>query len=218
MLKQKLDPKVNILVTLGATEAVCSSLTAHTRPGDEWILIEPSYSMYRPMIQMVGGIARFTSLKLLKTHGKVTGDDWILDRKELESLFNDKTKGIMFNNPVNPAGKVYTYEELQFIANLVIKYNAMVISDDAHEWVTHKPHISIASLPGMYERTISIGTASKTFGVSGWRVGWAMGSENILNHVKTVHRFAADSAPAPTQVYVETLIYIFFFMKVLLKI
>lgn len=146
-----------------------------------------------------------------------------MDRDELASLFNERTKGILLNNPLNPVGKVYTLEELQFIADLAKKYDTLVVSDEAHEWVTHKPHVRIGmyikkisrvkkkkkkfmprvfsgSLPGMFERTITIGSATKTFSVSGWRLGWAYGPVDIMNNIKTVHRGSVYYTPTPQQV------------------
>ncbi|XP_058796469.1 kynurenine aminotransferase-like [Phymastichus coffea] len=199
LVGQPLNPAENVLVTIGATEAMHSAIVGHTFADDEWILIEPAYSMYLPMIRMAGGVPRFTALKLNATGAPASGDDWKLDQEELQSLFNERTKGIILNNPVNPVGKVYTAEELEFIAELARERDVLVISDEAHEWITHKPHRRIASLPGMYERTITVGSASKSFSLAGWRIGWAYGHRDVLNHVKTVHMNSVDCAPAPQQ-------------------
>ncbi|XP_058796470.1 kynurenine aminotransferase-like [Phymastichus coffea] len=202
LVGRRLEPEDHVVVTQGATEAVYAAFTGHTSPGDEWIVIEPAYLMYVPMIKISKGVPRYTSLKLMKANGTINGDDWVLNKAEMESLFNEKTKGILLNNPLNPIGKVYKREELEFIAGLAIKYNAIVICDEAHEWITHKPHVRIASLPGMFERTITIGTSSKTFSVAGFRIGWAYGHANVLNHLKTAHEVAVYSSPAPQQVAV----------------
>ncbi|XP_058796471.1 kynurenine aminotransferase-like [Phymastichus coffea] len=199
LIGRELDAQENVVITAGATEAVNSAFSGHTSPGDEWVVIEPAYTMYLPMIKMARGVPRFTSLKLRKHRGRIDGEDWVLDKAEMESLFSEKTKGILLNNPLNPIGKVYTREELEFIGSLAVKYNTIVVCDEAHEWVTHKPHIRIASLPGMFERTITVGSSSKSFSVSGWRIGWAYGPKEILNHVKTVHANTLDSAPTPQQ-------------------
>ncbi|XP_031789466.1 kynurenine--oxoglutarate transaminase 1-like isoform X2 [Nasonia vitripennis] len=194
-----LVPGKNVFATIGATGAVYDAFQGHTSPGDEWIVIQPAYTMYLPMIQLARGVPRFTNLKLAKKSGQITGEDWVIDREQMESLFNNKTKGILLNNPLNPLGKVYTLDELEFIAGLAKKYNTLVISDEAHEWIAHKPHIRIASLPGMWERTITIGSSSKSFSVAGFRVGWAYGPANILNHLKTIHKKTSETAPTPQQ-------------------
>ncbi|NP_001155156.1 aminotransferase-like venom protein 2 isoform X1 [Nasonia vitripennis] len=200
LVGQHLVPGENVFATIGATGAVYDAFQGHTSPGDEWIVIQPAYTMYLPMIKMARGVPRFTNLKLQANKSdEITGQDWLIDREQMESLFTNKTKGILLNNPLNPLGKIYTLEELEFIAGLAKKYDTLVISDEAHEWIAHKPHIRIASLPGMWERTVTIGSSSKSFSAAGFRVGWAYGPANILNHLKTVHERTADNAPTPIQ-------------------
>ncbi|XP_058796468.1 kynurenine aminotransferase-like [Phymastichus coffea] len=200
LIGQDLDPEANTLITLGATEAIYAAFFGHTSSGDEWIVIEPAYSIYLPIIKMCRGVAKVTSLKLGKHKGEVHGNDWVLDKRELASLFNARTKGILVNNPLNPVGKVYTREELQFIADLAVKYDALVITDEAHEWVAYKPHVRIGSLPGMFDRTITIGSATKSFSVSGWRIGWAYGPKDLINNLKTVHRGSVYYTPTLQQI------------------
>ncbi|XP_058796461.1 kynurenine aminotransferase-like [Phymastichus coffea] len=199
LIGQELKGEDNVLITVGATEALRIAIFSHTVPGDEWIVIEPTYIKYIPDIKMAWGVPRLSPLKLVTTHGTISGDDWVIDKEQLESLFNKKTKGIMLNNPLNPLGKVYKLEELEFIAHLAKKYDTIVISDEAHEWMTFKPHIRMASLPGMFERTITIGSASKSFSVSGFRVGWAYGHPNILNHLKVAHLPNVACSPSHSQ-------------------
>ncbi|OXU31066.1 hypothetical protein TSAR_001923 [Trichomalopsis sarcophagae] len=199
LLGREVIAEEEMIATVGATGGVFDAIQGHTSPGDEWIIIQPAYTMYVPMIKMAHGVPRYTNLVLRKRSGKISSQDWVLDREQMESLFNNKTKGIILNNPLNPLGKVYTLEELEFIAGLAKKYDTLVVSDEAHEFITHKPHIRIASLPGMWERTIAIGSSSKSFNVAGFRVGWAYGSANILNNLKAVHARAADCAPFPQQ-------------------
>ncbi|XP_024942705.1 kynurenine--oxoglutarate transaminase 3 isoform X2 [Cephus cinctus] len=201
LLQRDLDPNNEILVTAGAYEALYATLQGHTSPGDEWIIIEPFFDCYAPMVNTAGGIPRFIALKPTKTTGKVTSADWVFDRKEMESLFNEKTKGIIINTPHNPVGKVFTEDELQFIADLAKKWNVLVVSDEVYEWIVYEPyrHIRIATLPGMYERTITIGSAGKTFSVTGWKTGWAYGPENLLYNLKVVHQNAVYTCTTPIQ-------------------
>ncbi|XP_031777734.1 kynurenine--oxoglutarate transaminase 3 [Nasonia vitripennis] len=203
VIDRELDWQKNVIVTVGATEAVYDSFHALTRSGDEWIVVEPFFSKYAPTIKLAGGIPRFTSMKLTKTSDEITGADWVLDKKEIRSLFNSKTRGIILNNPNNPTGKILTIEELLFVADLVKKHDAYVIADDAHEWVlfdpVKTPFIRMAQLPGMWERTITIGTASKSFTVSGWRVGWAYAPANLISRLLEIHTKAVQSVPTPQQ-------------------
>ncbi|XP_046740202.1 kynurenine aminotransferase isoform X2 [Diprion similis] len=190
ILNRDLNPNSEILVTSGAYEGLFVAIHGHTRPGDEWIIIEPFFDCYEPMILGAGGTPRFIALKPKKTSGNVSSGDWVLDKEELEGLFNEKTKGIIVNTPHNPTGKVFTREELQVIADLAKKWNAIVISDEVYEWLVYKPneHVRIATLPDMYERTITIGSAGKTFSVTGWKIGWAYGPANLIYNLQIVHQ------------------------------
>ncbi|KOC59587.1 Kynurenine--oxoglutarate transaminase 3 [Habropoda laboriosa] len=192
LLNRNLDANNEVLVTVGAYEALYTAFQGHTNPGDEWIIIEPFFDCYVPMVKCVGGVPRFIALKPRTTKGPLSSADWVFDRQELESLFNKKTKGIIINTPHNPVGKVFTLDELQFIANLAKKWNTLVISDEVYEWLVYEPykHVRIATLPDMYERTITIGSAGKTFSVTGWKLGWAYGPENLLYNLKVVHQNA----------------------------
>ncbi|XP_050457883.1 kynurenine aminotransferase-like [Cataglyphis hispanica] len=201
LIDRDLDPNKEVLVTAGAYEALYATLQGHTNPGDEWIIIEPFFDCYVPMIQSAGGIPRYIALKPKSTSGTVTSGDWVFDRKELESLFNNKTKGIVLNTPHNPIGKVFTLDELQFIANLAKKWNTLVISDEVYEHIVYEPykHIRIATLPDMYERTITIGSAGKTFSVTGWKIGWAYGPASLLYNLQIVHQNSVYTCSTPIQ-------------------
>lgn len=201
LINRTLDPNNEVLVTVGAYEALYTALQGHTNPGDEWIIIEPFYDCYVPMVRIVGGIPRFIPLKPKKTDGPLTSADWTFDKEELKKLFNEKTKGIVINTPNNPIGKVYTLDELQFIADLAKKWNTLVVSDEVYEWIVYEPnkHIRIATLPGMFERTITIGSAGKTFSVTGWKIGWAYGPANLLHNLQIVHQNVVYTCSTPIQ-------------------
>lgn len=201
LLQRDLNPNKEVLVTAGAYEALYATLQGHTKPGDEWIIIEPYFDCYVPMVATAGGVPRFIALKPKSNSKELTSTDWVFDRKEMESLFNEKTKGIIINTPHNPIGKVFSLDELQFIANLAKKWNTLVVSDEVYEWIVYEPykHIRIATLPGMYDRTITIGSAGKTFSVTGWKIGWAYGPANLLYNLQVVHQNTVYTCPTPTQ-------------------
>uniref|UniRef100_A0ABD2WMN4 Aminotransferase class I/classII large domain-containing protein n=1 Tax=Trichogramma kaykai TaxID=54128 RepID=A0ABD2WMN4_9HYME len=201
LLSRKLDPTTEVIVTAGAYEALYAAIQGHTSPGDEWIIIEPFFDCYEPMIRTAGGIPKFIPLKPTKNSGIISSGDWIYDKNEMASLLNEKTKGIILNTPHNPLGKVFTHDELSFIADLAKKWNTLVVSDEVYEWMVYKPHehIRIATLPDMYERTITIGSAGKTFSVTGWKIGWAYGPANLLKNLQVVHQNSLYTCSTPIQ-------------------
>ncbi|XP_011135040.1 kynurenine--oxoglutarate transaminase 3 isoform X2 [Harpegnathos saltator] len=201
VINRDINPNQEVLVTAGAYEALFVTLQGHTNPGDEWIIIEPFFDCYVPMVQTAGGVPRFIALKPKSTTSTISSRDWVFDRKEMESLFNEKTKGIIINTPHNPVGKVFTLEELQFIADLAKKWNTLVVSDEVYEWIVYEPHrhIRIATLPGMFERTITIGSAGKTFSVTGWKIGWAYGPSNLMYNLQVMHQNTVYTCSTPIQ-------------------
>ncbi|KAF5276823.1 hypothetical protein FQA39_LY06375 [Lamprigera yunnana] len=185
-VKQNIDPYQDVVITVGASGALYSAITGHVKLGDEVIIIEPFFTCYKPIIESVGGIIRYIPLRLKSVNDVLRSSDWVLNHAELESLFNTKTKAIIFNNPHNPYGKVFSLDELEEIANLCKKWNVLCIADEVYEWLVYEPrqHIRMASLPGMWERTITIGSAGKVFLVTGWRVGWAMGPSSLIHKLQ----------------------------------
>ncbi len=187
------EPDKNITVCCGATETMMAAFLAVVNPGDEVIVFQPFYENYGPDGLISGATPRFVQLHQ---------PDWAIDRQALTDAFNAKTKAIIINTPGNPTGKVFTRDELEFIAGLCIKHNVLAITDEIYEHIilNDQPHISIASLPGMAERTITISGLSKTFSVTGWRLGYAIAPEHITTGICRVHDFLTVGAPHPLQV------------------
>ena len=186
------DPQTEITVTCGATEAMIATLKALVNPGEEIIIFEPFYENYGPDAILSGALPRYVSLK---------PPEWVYDSKELSRAFNANTKAIIINTPNNPTGKVFSRGELQEIAALCIKWDCIAITDEVYEHILYdgEQHISIASLEGMAERTVTINSISKTYSVTGWRVGWALSPADITNRIRKVHDFLTIGAPTPFQ-------------------
>jgi len=188
----EMDPEKEITVACGATECMIASLMAIVNPGEEVIVFEPFYENYGPDAILCGATPRFVTLH---------EPDWHFDEKELARTFNNKTKAIVINTPNNPTGKVFTQEELQIIANLCQKWGVVAVSDEIYEHILYdgSRHISIASLPGMREQTITINSISKTYSLTGWRVGWAIAPAHLTASIRKVHDFLTVGAAHPLQ-------------------
>jgi aminotransferase len=174
-----------------------STLLAVCNAGDEVIIFEPFYENYGPDSVLSGARPRFVKLH---PPGKAAGE-WTLDEKELRAAFHRDTKAIIVNTPNNPTGKVFTQEELSLIRDLCMEFDVLAITDEIYEHILYDGtrHISLASLDGMRERTVTINGMSKTYSVTGWRVGWAVAPEKITNAIRKVHDFLTVGAPAPLQ-------------------
>jgi aminotransferase len=187
-----MGPEKEITVCCGSTESMIASLMAIVNPGEQVIVFEPFYENYGPDTILCGARPRFITLH---------EPDWHFDERELARTFNNKTKAIIINTPNNPTGKVFSREELQFIANLCLKWGVLAITDEIYEHILYDgaKHISIASLPGMRDRTITINSISKTYSLTGWRVGWAIASAKLTGSIRKVHDFLTVGAAHPLQ-------------------
>jgi N-succinyldiaminopimelate aminotransferase len=183
-----------VLVTAGATEAIAASILALAGPGDEVVLFEPYYDSYAACIALAGARRRTVTLER-------DGDGWGFDRDAMRAALTRQTRVILLNTPHNPTGKVFSADELAFIAELAHEYDLTVVSDEVYEHLTfdgHR-HVPIATLPGMRERTVTISSAGKTFSVTGWKIGWACAPPPLLNAVRTVKQFLTYVSGAPFQ-------------------
>jgi aminotransferase len=186
------DPGNEITVTCGATEAMIATLKAVVNPGDEIIIFEPYYENYGPDAILSGARPRYVRLR---------SPDWHYDSNELADAFNANTKAIIINTPNNPTGKVFSRAELEEIAKLCIQWDCLAITDEIYEHIIYgnQQHVSIAALAGMADRTVTINSLSKTYSVTGWRVGWALARKDITDRIRKVHDFLTVGAPTPFQ-------------------
>jgi aspartate/methionine/tyrosine aminotransferase len=193
----RVDPEREITVCCGSTEAMMSAMMAIINPGDEIVVFEPFYENYGPDAILSGAIPRFVRLRPPASDK----EDWSFDEGELAGAFGPRTKAIIVNTPNNPTGKVFTRAELEFIRDLCVRWNAFCITDEIYEHILYDgaEHISMASLEGMRERTIVINGMSKTYSVTGWRVGWAIAPPEATQSIRKVHDFLTVGAAAPLQ-------------------
>ncbi|KAL8207938.1 hypothetical protein R6Q57_007350 [Mikania cordata] len=186
------DPLTDIAICCGQTEAFAATMFAIINPGDEVILFDPSFETYETCILMAGGVPVYVGLD---------PPCWTLDEVKLLDAFTAKTKAIVLNSPHNPTGKVFNMDELEIIAEYCRTKDCIAITDEVYEHIIYnnEPHISLASLPGMQKRTIITSSLSKTYSVTGWRVGWAIGPSSFASAIRNIHTKVTDSAPAPFQ-------------------
>jgi aminotransferase len=187
------DPDVNVTVCCGATECMMATMLALVDPGDEVIVFQPFYENYGPDALLSGATPVWVPLH--PAH-------WRFDPDDLRRAFNSRTRAIIINTPNNPTGHVFTRDELGLIAELCQKYNAYAFADEIYEYITYTdhPHVSLATLPGMAERTVTISGLSKTFSITGWRLGYCIAPADITNAIRKVHDFLTVGAPHPLQV------------------
>jgi aminotransferase len=186
------DPERQLCVTCGSTEGMIASILGVIDPGDEVVLFEPYYENYGPDAIIAGAVPRYVVLH---------EPDWTFDERDLTAAFTNKTRGFILNSPNNPTGKVFTREELQAIAKLCQKYGVVAFTDEIYEHITYEGavHIPLITLPGMEDRTVTVNALSKTYSVTGWRVGWTIASPQLTDAIRKVHDFLTVGAAAPLQ-------------------
>jgi len=185
-------PDQQVTITCGSTEAMMATMMGIIDPGDEVVIFEPFYENYGPDAILSGATPRYVTLR---------EPDWSFDPDELAAAFNDRTKAIILNTPNNPTGKVFSRNELEAIAALCRKWDVVAISDEIYEHILYDGtrHVPIASLDGMADRTVTINSLSKTYSVTGWRVGWAISPPSLTGAIRKVHDFLTVGAAAPLQ-------------------
>jgi aminotransferase len=186
------DPEREVTVCCGATECMASVMLALVDPGDEVIVFEPFYENYGPDAILCGAVPRFVRLR---------EPDWSFDPAELAAAFNARTRAIVVNTPNNPTGKVFSRAEMEQIAALCRKWDVIAVTDEIYEHILYDgaEHVSMAALEGMRERTVTVSGLSKTWSVTGWRIGWCLAAPDLTNAIRKVHDFLTVGAPAPLQ-------------------
>jgi len=185
------DPYDQVTVTSGCTEALAAACLGLIDPGDEVVLIEPTYDAYRPDVALAGGIPRFVTLR---------APEFRLDADELRAAFSSRTKAIIVNTPHNPTGRVFTIDELESIASLCCEYDVIAVTDEVYDHMVFEgKHVSLATLDGMWERTITLSSLGKTFSLTGWKVGWAVAPSPLTAGVRAAHQFLTFTTASPLQ-------------------
>ena len=189
---REVDPEAEVTVGSGATELILDAMLALVDPDDEVILFEPFYDSYPPDILMAGGLPRFITLE---------PPDWHFDRQALADLFTPRTRLLLINTPHNPTGKMFSREELSFIASLCQRHDVLVLTDEVYEQIRFNgaEHVPIATLPGMWERTLTVNSTGKAFSMTGWKVGYAVGPAELNHAVRATHQFVTFSTSTPFQ-------------------
>ncbi|MGH3343986.1 MAG: pyridoxal phosphate-dependent aminotransferase [Carbonactinosporaceae bacterium] len=189
----KVDPERQLCVTCGSTEGMIAAMVALVDPGDEIIVFEPYYENYGPDAIISGASPRYVALHR---------PDWSIDEAELRAAFSDRTRAVVVNTPHNPTGKVFSRAELELIAELCQRHDALCLSDEIYEHIQYVGpggHVPPATVPGLEDRAVAINSLSKTYAVTGWRVGWVIAPARLSDAIRTVHDFLTVGAPAPLQ-------------------
>ncbi len=189
---QSPNPDTEVTIVSGATEGLFSTIVGLVNPGDEVIIFEPFFDGYVPDVIMAGGVPRYVPLR---------SPDWHFDPDELAATFGPRTRLIIVNCPHNPTGKVYSRAELETIAALCRKWNVIALSDEVYEHITFDgvPHVRLATLPGMAERTVTISSHGKTFSFTGWKIGWCIAPPDLTTAIRRAHQFVAFASVTPMQ-------------------
>lgn len=191
----EIDPATNVTVTSGCTEALAATFLGLVNPGDEVILFEPFYDSYRACVAMAGGVASFVQLRPSTETGTFE-----FDQGDLHAAFTSKTKILLLNTPHNPTGKVFTRDELTLIADLCVEHDVIAVADEVYEYLVYDAeHVRLATLPNMVDRTLTLSSLGKTFSLTGWKIGWAIGSPALTNAVRSAHQFLTYATATPLQ-------------------
>lgn len=187
-----IDPDRHVTITSGCTEAIAASFLGLLEPGDEVILFEPTYDAYPVgVIAFGGGTPRFVTLR---------APDYRFDPRELAGAFTDRTRLVFVNTPHNPTGRVFTVEEMESIARLCVEHDVIAVTDEVYERIVyHGRHLRLATFPGMWERTLTLSSMGKSFSLTGWKTGWAIGPEHLTAGVRAAHQFLTFTTPNPMQ-------------------
>jgi N-succinyldiaminopimelate aminotransferase len=214
---QDINPDTEVTVATGASETLLATTLGLINPGDEVIVFEPFFDIYIPDIEFAGGVVRYVPLRPNPAGHSEPGEahfpaqskeadsvdlvTWYFDPDELAAAFNDRTRAILVNTPHNPTGKVFTRAELQFIADLCLKWNVVAITDEVYEHIvfTGAQHIRLATLPGMAERTVTISSHGKTFSFTGWKIGWAIAPPDLTVGIRRAHQSITFASSTPFQ-------------------
>jgi N-succinyldiaminopimelate aminotransferase len=196
---QTVDPDTEVTVCTGASETLFSTILGLINSGDEVILFEPYFDIYVPDITIAGGVPNFVPLRTRTYAGG--GLEWYFDNSELAAAFNERTRAIIVNTPHNPTGKVFTRDELQFIANLCQQWDVLAITDEVYEHIIFDgvQHLRMAQLPGMADRTITISSQGKSFSFTGWKIGWAIAPADLTVGIRRMHQTIPFASSTPFQ-------------------
>jgi aspartate/methionine/tyrosine aminotransferase len=199
-----IDPDTQVTVTSGCTEAIPATILGLINPGETVVLFEPFYDSYRACISMAGAKARFVTLRASANGGSSGGGEgaFTFDEAELRKVMAEKPRAILLNTPHNPTGKVFTRQELELIAKLCIEFDVLAITDEVYSeliYEPHLPHISLASLPGMADRTVTLNSLGKSYSLTGWKIGWAIASPELTKGVRAAHQFLTFATCTPMQ-------------------
>lgn len=195
------DPDTQVVVTAGCTEGIAASLLGLCNPGDEVVLFQPFYDSYRACVAMAGCVPRFVTLR--PGAGDPADGAFGFDVADLDRAFTPRTRAVILNTPHNPTGKVFSRRELELIADRAARHDAVVIADEVYERLVfdpaRRPHLSIAALPGMAQRTVTLSSLGKTFSLTGWKIGWAVAPPPLAAGVRAAHQFLTFAVATPLQ-------------------
>jgi len=201
-----IDPATEIATAVGCTNALFCALQGMISPGDEVLLLEPAFDVYIAQTKMAGGVVKFVPLRSNpeKTAESTANEAFVLDMEELENAITEETRAFVLNTPHNPTGKMFSREEMTKIAEIIERHpQVTVIADEVYEHIVfdeeNSPHISFATMAGMYDRTLTLSSSGKTFAATGWKVGWAVGPPHLVHAVTSVQQWVNFSAPTPNQ-------------------